>query len=153
MGLKDLVLDSGAREVKQSFVDSVAIRRAALTAQNRSLGFPTIAFPCEMTDSPVMEVGHCGGFDRQIRRHRGAVRFRRLHRLSAVAGKLNIFTDPQRPMVVTQGIYDINGPDENSPGGGHQQLLSDILHCGRRNRGQPGSHVAANQGILRASAC
>ena len=28
---------------------------------------------------------------------------------------LNIFTDPQRPMVVTQGIYDINGPDENSP--------------------------------------
>jgi acetyl-CoA decarbonylase/synthase complex subunit gamma len=29
--------------------------------------------------------------------------------------RLNIFTDPQRPMTVTQGIYDIGGPDENSP--------------------------------------
>ena len=29
--------------------------------------------------------------------------------------RLNIFTDPQRPMTITQGIYEINGPDENSP--------------------------------------
>ena len=29
--------------------------------------------------------------------------------------RLNIFTDPQRPMTVTQGIYEIGGPDENSP--------------------------------------
>jgi len=29
--------------------------------------------------------------------------------------RLNIFTDPQRPMVVQEDIYPINGPDENSP--------------------------------------
>ena len=29
--------------------------------------------------------------------------------------RLNIFTDPQRPMTVTQGIYEINNPNENSP--------------------------------------
>jgi acetyl-CoA decarbonylase/synthase complex subunit gamma len=29
--------------------------------------------------------------------------------------RLNIFTDPQRPMTVTQGIYPIGTPDENSP--------------------------------------
>jgi acetyl-CoA decarbonylase/synthase complex subunit gamma len=29
--------------------------------------------------------------------------------------RLNIYTDPQRPMTVKQGIYEINGPDENSP--------------------------------------
>jgi acetyl-CoA decarbonylase/synthase complex subunit gamma len=29
--------------------------------------------------------------------------------------RLNIFTDPQRPMVVKEDIYPINGPDENSP--------------------------------------
>jgi acetyl-CoA decarbonylase/synthase complex subunit gamma len=28
--------------------------------------------------------------------------------------RLNIFTDPQRPMTVTEGIYPINNPDENS---------------------------------------
>ena len=29
--------------------------------------------------------------------------------------RLNIFTDPQRPMTVTEGIYPINNPGENSP--------------------------------------
>jgi acetyl-CoA decarbonylase/synthase complex subunit gamma len=29
--------------------------------------------------------------------------------------RLNIYTDPQRPMTVTQGIYEINNPDANSP--------------------------------------
>ena len=29
--------------------------------------------------------------------------------------RLNIFTDPQRPMTVTQGIYEIGSPDKNSP--------------------------------------
>jgi acetyl-CoA decarbonylase/synthase complex subunit gamma len=29
--------------------------------------------------------------------------------------RLNIYTDPQRPMTVTEGIYEINNPDENSP--------------------------------------
>ena len=40
MGLKDLVLDSGAREPKQLFEDEVAIRRAALKAGNRAWAFP-----------------------------------------------------------------------------------------------------------------
>jgi acetyl-CoA decarbonylase/synthase complex subunit gamma len=29
--------------------------------------------------------------------------------------RLNIYTDPQRPMTVTQGIYEINNPDKSSP--------------------------------------
>jgi acetyl-CoA decarbonylase/synthase complex subunit gamma len=29
--------------------------------------------------------------------------------------RLNLFTDPQRPMTVTQGIYEIGSPNENSP--------------------------------------
>src|SRR3989339_1421153 len=29
--------------------------------------------------------------------------------------RLNIFTDPQRPMTVTEGIYEIGNPNENSP--------------------------------------
>jgi len=28
---------------------------------------------------------------------------------------LNIYTDPQRPLATTEGIYEINNPDENSP--------------------------------------
>ena len=29
--------------------------------------------------------------------------------------RLNIYTDPQRPMATKEGIYEINKPDENSP--------------------------------------
>ena len=55
MGLKDLILDPGSRELKQALQDQVALRRAALKAGNRSLGFPTISFPCEMASNVDME--------------------------------------------------------------------------------------------------
>ncbi|MBA7599717.1 Corrinoid/iron-sulfur protein large subunit [subsurface metagenome] len=29
--------------------------------------------------------------------------------------RMNIYTDPQRPLATTEGIYEINNPDENSP--------------------------------------
>jgi len=32
-----------------------------------------------------------------------------------VVERMNIYTDPQRPMATSQGIYEINAPDENSP--------------------------------------
>jgi acetyl-CoA decarbonylase/synthase complex subunit gamma len=54
MGLKDLVLDPGSRDPKQSN-DMIAIRRAALKDGNRAVGFPTIAFPCEMASNLDME--------------------------------------------------------------------------------------------------
>jgi len=115
MGLKDLILDSGSRTVKQSFVDSVAIRRAALMAQNRTLGFPTIAFPCEITDNLAMQTAIAAGL---IAKYAGIVvlsDFEGSVVFPLLLERLNIYTDPQRPMTVTQGVYDINGPDENSP--------------------------------------
>ena len=51
MGLKDLVMDPGSREPKQSHQDMIAVRRAALKDGNRAVGFPTIAFPCEMASN------------------------------------------------------------------------------------------------------
>ncbi len=115
MGLKDLVLDSGSREPKQVFEDQVAIRRAALKAGNRSLGFPTITFPCEMAGNLDVETMLAGML---IAKYAGIIV------LSDFAGealfpllleRLNIYTDPQRPMTVTQGIYEIGTPNENSP--------------------------------------
>ena len=115
MGIKDIVLDSGARTVKQSFEDSIAIRRAALIKQNRTLGFPTITFPCEMTDNLAMQTTIAAGL---IAKYAGMVVLSDFEGSSVfplLLERLNIFTDPQRPMTQSQGIYDINGPDENSP--------------------------------------
>jgi len=115
MGVKDIVLDSGAREMKQAFEDQVAIRRAALKAGNRSLGFPTITFPCEMADNLDIETMIAGML---IAKYGGIVvlsDFKGENIFPLLLERLNIYTDPQRPMTVTQGIYEIGTPDENSP--------------------------------------
>ncbi len=115
MGLKDLVIDPGSREIKQSLEDQMVIRRAALKNGNRAIGFPTITFPCEMASNLEMETLIAG---MHIAKYGG------ISVLSDFTGesifpllleRLNIYTDPQRPMTVTEGIYEIGNPDENSP--------------------------------------
>ncbi len=115
MGLKDLVIDPGSREIKQSLEDQMIIRRASLKDLNRAVGFPTITFPCEMASNLEMETLIAG---MHIAKYGG------ISVLSDFTGesifpllleRLNIFTDPQRPMMVTEGIYEIGNPDENSP--------------------------------------
>ena len=114
MGLKDLVLDPGSRDPKQSNEDMIAIRRAALKNGNRAVGFPTIAFPCEMASNLDVETMLGAMY---------IAKYGSIVVMSDFAGesifpllleRLNIFTDPQRPMTVTEGIYPINNPDENS---------------------------------------
>ena len=115
MGLKDLVIDSGARELKQSFSDQVALRRAALKDGNRAVGFPTIVFPCEMASNLDVETMIGAMF---VAKYGGIVVFSDFTSESLfplLLERLNIFTDPQRPMTVTEGIYEIGNPDENSP--------------------------------------
>ncbi len=115
MGVKDIVLDPGSREIKAAFNDQVAIRRAALKNGNRAVGFPSITFPCEMASNLDMETLIAAMFIAKY----GAITV-----LSDLKGesvfpllleRLNIYTDPQRPMTVTEGIYEINNPNENSP--------------------------------------
>jgi acetyl-CoA decarbonylase/synthase complex subunit gamma len=100
-GLKDLVIDPGSREIKQAHQDQIALRRAALKDGNRALGFPTITFPCEMASNLDMETLIAGTF---------VAKYGGIAVLSDFSGeslfpllleRLNIYTDPQRPMTVT----------------------------------------------------
>jgi len=114
-GLKDLVLDSGARTPKKVLEDQIVIRRAALMKKIRPLGFPTITFPCAMTDDPMKETLIASML---VAKYGGIVVLSDLegHTLfPLLLERMNIFTDPQRPMATTEGIYEIGGPNENSP--------------------------------------
>ncbi|MBP1723160.1 MAG: dehydrogenase/acetyl-CoA synthase delta subunit, barrel [Deltaproteobacteria bacterium] len=114
-GLKDLVLDSGSRTVREALNDQIIIRRSALLKKFRPLGFPTITFPCEMTADPMQEVLLASLF---IAKYGGIVVLSNLegHGLfPLLLERMNLFTDPQRPMATTEGIYEIGGPNENSP--------------------------------------
>jgi acetyl-CoA decarbonylase/synthase complex subunit gamma len=114
-GVKDLVLDSGSRSLRKAFEDQVFIRRAALLKKNRSLGFPTITFPCEMTKDPMKEVLIAATL---VAKYAGIVvlsDFQGESLFPLLVERLNIYTDPQRPMMMQQGIYPIGNPVENSP--------------------------------------
>ncbi len=115
MKIKDIVIDTGARTLKQAYQDQVAVRRAALINKFRPLGFPTIVFPCELTDNPMKESVFASTF---IPKYGGVLILSEIegHNLFPLAvQRMNIYTDPQRPMATTEGIYEINNPDENSP--------------------------------------
>ena len=102
-------------EFKQALADQVAIRRAALKGGNRSLGFPTISFPCEMASNLDMEALIAALY---VSKYGGIVVMSDLTTevmFPLMLERLNIYTDPQRPMTVTEGIFEIGNPNENSP--------------------------------------
>ena len=114
-GVKNLALDSGSRTLRRAFEDQIFIRRAALFQKNRSLGFPTITFPCEMTKDPMKEVLIAATF---VSKYAGIIvlsDFQGESLFPLLVERLNIYTDPQRPMMMQQGIYPIGNPTEDSP--------------------------------------
>jgi acetyl-CoA decarbonylase/synthase complex subunit gamma len=115
MGINDIVIDSGSRAIRPAFEDQVYIRRAALLSKDRSMGFPTITLPCEMTDDPMKEALIASVF---VTKYGGIIVLSDFYGESLfplLVQRLNIYTDPQRPLATTEGIYEIGGPDENSP--------------------------------------
>ena len=114
-GLKNVVIDSGSRTVKQALEDQIVIRSAALNKKYKQLGYPTIVFPAEMTDNPMKEALIASVF---IAKYAGIIvlsDFQGESLFPLLVERLNIYTDPQRPLATKQGIYEINNPTENSP--------------------------------------
>ncbi|MBU2521474.1 MAG: acetyl-CoA decarbonylase/synthase complex subunit gamma [Proteobacteria bacterium] len=115
MGLKDLVLDSGARSAKQAFEDQIIIRRSALLKKSKPFGFPTIVFPCEMADNLMKETMIAC---QMTAKYGGVIVMSEIEGHSIfplLLASMNIFTDPQRPMAVEQKIYEIGATNESSP--------------------------------------
>jgi len=114
-GVKDLVIDSGSRTLRRAFEDQLIIRGAALAKKFRPLGFPTIVFPGEMTNDPMREAVIASIF---VAKYGGIIvlsDFQGESLFPLLVERLNIYTDPQRPLATTEGIYPIGEPNESSP--------------------------------------
>ena len=115
LGLKDLIIDTSTRTIKKSLHEQIAIRRAALLSKLKPLGFPTITFPNEMADNLMKETVIASLF---VAKYAGIIvlsDFEGESLFPLLLQRLNIYTDPQRPMTTKEGIYPINNPDESSP--------------------------------------
>ena len=114
-GLKDLVVDTGSRTIKSVLEDNIIARKSSVKKKYKPLGFPILTLPCEMTDDPLLEAMIASVL---IAKYAGIIILSDLQGetlFPLLLEKLNIFTDPQRPMVVEENIYPLTGPDENSP--------------------------------------
>jgi acetyl-CoA decarbonylase/synthase complex subunit gamma len=114
-GVKTMVIDSGARTVRQALEDQIIIRGAALNKKFRPLGYPTIVFPGEMTDNPLKEAVIASML---VAKYAGIIvlsDFCGESLFPLLVERMNIYTDPQRPLATTEGIYEIGNPGENSP--------------------------------------
>jgi len=115
LGVKDLVLDSCAVSTKQALQEQVSLRRLALSQKNRELGFPSIIFANALTDNPLKEALIAATF---IAKYGGLIvmsDFQDETLFPLLISRLNLYSDPQRPLATPEKIYEIGSPNENSP--------------------------------------
>jgi len=122
-GATDLVLDSGARDTATVLANETAIRRAAVKKRFRPLGFPTITFtsaadgalggtpPEDLAEEALQAATY-------VSKYAGIVVLSGTEPwelLPLVTVRQNIYTDPQKPIQIEEGIYQIGAPNEQSP--------------------------------------
>lgn len=115
LGNKNLVLDCGIESIKSAFENAVQIRRAALKDNNRTLGYPSIV--------NLERLAHGDDYLQSALASVFTLKYGSIivmenmdyaQALSLYGLRQNVYTDPQKPMRVTPGIYPLNGADENS---------------------------------------
>ena len=114
-GVKDVVVDNGVRDLKEAFQQSITMRRLAIQMKMREVGFPTIIFANEMADNLTAEATVASLF---VAKYGGIVVLSDIqgHNLfPLLLQRLNVYTDPQRPMKTEQGLYEIGKPGPDSP--------------------------------------
>ena len=114
-GVEDIVLDPGARDLHASLVALTQIRRLALKSNFRALGYPTITFPGEGAESEQDETVRAA---QHVAMYAGIIVLDHFDPATAYALltlRQNIYTDPQKPIQVSPGVYEINAPKSESP--------------------------------------
>lgn len=112
-GVEDLVLDLGGKNLGDWLTRSTQVRRLALKANLRALGYPTIFFSAQ------------NGLDKEaVYAAQAIAKYAGFVVLDTFAPEMiypllvlreNIYTDPQKPIQVQPGIYEINSPKPESP--------------------------------------
>ncbi len=112
--LKDFVMAPKQRTLLGSLTANTTIRRMALKENYHLLGYPIVNFP-----------GDCGDKDREAVLAMQAIgkygsfivmdNFDPAIAYSLLVLRANIYTDPQEPIQVTPGIYEINNPGPEDP--------------------------------------
>lgn len=111
-GVEDIVLDLGKKPLGKLFQELTLVRRLAIKKLFRPLGYPVIMF--------AEGEGASEGLEAAIgtMKYASIVVMKEADRAimyPLLTLRQNIYTDPQKPIQVKPGIYELNGPAEDSP--------------------------------------
>ncbi|HSR46756.1 MAG TPA: acetyl-CoA decarbonylase/synthase complex subunit gamma [Anaerolineales bacterium] len=112
-GVEDIVLDPMLQLYRDSLHTLTQLRRLALRKNLRSIGYPILTFPGAVNgaDEPLMAAEH-------IAKYAGFIvieQFDPATLYPLLVLRQNIYTDPQKPIQVQPGVYEINAPDGKAP--------------------------------------
>jgi acetyl-CoA decarbonylase/synthase complex subunit gamma len=107
-GLEDLVLDPEVDSLYKSLFTLTSLRRLALKKNFRPLGFPIITFPGDDVLLAAEQIAKYAGFI-VLDTFNPAILY------ALLVLRQNIYTDPQKPIQVQPGVYEINSPDKDAP--------------------------------------
>ncbi len=114
-GIEDLVLDPGINDFKSSIDVLTNLRRQALKKNLRPLGYPIVTFPGETSANADEEAMLA---TQHIAKYAGIIvldRFSSGLVYPLLTMRLNIYTDPQKPIQMAAGVYEIGAPKKESP--------------------------------------
>jgi len=113
-GVEDMVLDLGGNNMAEWLARSTQVRRLAIKKNFRALGYPVIAFPGAAGDAGKESIYAA----QAIAKYAGFVvldTFTPELAYALLVLRENIYTDPQKPIQVLPGIYEINNPTADAP--------------------------------------
>ena len=113
-GVKDLVLSPTQRGFYGTLIANTVSRRMAIKKNFRPLGYPIINFPGDVGD-PALEVMLAA---QAIGKYSSFIvldHFAPETAYPLLVLRENIFTDPQKPIQVQPGVYEINNPQPEDP--------------------------------------
>ncbi|MEJ2485532.1 MAG: acetyl-CoA decarbonylase/synthase complex subunit gamma [Anaerolineales bacterium] len=113
-GLSDLVLDTNSNSLSEELLKNTVIRRMALGKNFRPFGFPIISYPYK-TGDPSLEVTLAA---QSVAKYAGFIVLENFSPETVyplLVLRENIYTDPQKPIQVQPGIYEINNPSPDDP--------------------------------------
>ena len=115
-GNKKLVFDVTADSIKQTFANAVIVRRAALVEEVKVLGYPSIVNLTRIAGGDMhMQTALAALFTIKYGSIVVMDKMTYAEALTLYGLRQNIFTDPQKPMRVEEGIYPLNGAGPDDP--------------------------------------
>ncbi|MBQ6875877.1 MAG: acetyl-CoA decarbonylase/synthase complex subunit gamma, partial [Lachnospiraceae bacterium] len=115
LGNKNLVLDATGASIKETYATAVQMRRAAIKNSDRTFGYPSIVNLAKLAKGDLhLQTALASVFTLKYGSIVVMEKIDYSQALPLYGLRQNVFTDPQKPMKVTPGIYPINGGDENS---------------------------------------